>query len=168
MKRKKSSWIKHKQTGREKWMAYFNWKDGSWFKKYGRPGTSTNLKFEPSGAKERKLNGFENGVDLLSLCSEQMLSRRRSVDWVFLKDLLTENDSGYSSLSSIFARNFAAAALSRNCLDRMVSSSKWWKWKRFRFSSWKCRQPEVRSGGAPPVGHDRSEVWTMAAGMARS
>lgn len=165
----KSGWIKHKQTGRDKWMVYFDWKDGSWFKKDWRSGTSADLELEPSGAKERELNGFENGVDLLLLCSEQMLPRRRSVDGVFLKDFLTENDGGDSSLSSISARNSAAAALSWYCLDRMVwSSSRWWKWTRFWSSTWKRRQPKVPSGGAPPLGHDRSEVSTMAAGWLRA
>lgn len=91
-----------------------------------------------------------------------MLPRRWSVNGVFLKELLAENDGGDSSLSSIPVRNSAAAALSGDCLDRMVqSSSKWWRRKRLWCSSWKRRQPRVYSGGAPPLGHDRREVSAM-------
>ena len=70
--------------------------------------------------------GSRRAVADLSRCGgimgflEQMPSQRWSVEWAFLKDLLTENGSGYSSLSSIFAQNFATAALFRNCMDRMI------------------------------------------------
>lgn len=125
-------------------------------------GTGADLEREARGTEERRVGGVENGLNLLLLDGEQVLLRFRTRVGVFFQKVLEENDARYSTLRSVSRRDFAAAALPWDGLDRVISAAL----ESRQGTTARRHRSKVAGGGAPPL--RRHDCFSLSLPVTRS